>query len=130
LTVHRGTELRLRPCIPADWPGVRIRYRLPDHATTYDISVENGAVRSEATMDDAALTVRDRAVVIPVHLDGRTHRVHVRLGSDGGPRYEPRPAWASAPPLRRMISVWYLALVLGVRFCVSKSTWTMPKRGP
>jgi N,N'-diacetylchitobiose phosphorylase len=92
LTVHRGTELRLRPCIPADWPGFRIRYRLPDHATTYDISVENGAVRSEATMDDAALTVRDRAVVIPVHLDGRTHRVHVRLGSDVGPRYEPRPA--------------------------------------
>ena len=92
LTIHRGSELLLRPCIPAGWPGFRIRYRLPDRATTYEISVENGAERTHATLDDASLTVRDRAVVIPIEPDGRAHHVHVRLGSDVGPRYEPRPA--------------------------------------
>src|SRR5690606_13942117 len=92
VTIHRGSELLLRPCIPAGWPGFRIRYRLPERATTYEISVENGAERTHATLDDASLTVRDRAVVIPIEPDGRAHHVHVRLGSDVGPRYEPRPA--------------------------------------
>ncbi|MGH7444731.1 MAG: hypothetical protein ACREKM_07635, partial [Longimicrobiales bacterium] len=79
---------------PADWPAFRIRYRLPDGATSYDLAVvqTRDTHETQAHMDGAALTVRAGAVVIPLVRDGAVHHVQIDLGADVGPRYVPRPA--------------------------------------
>jgi N,N'-diacetylchitobiose phosphorylase len=90
LQLRRGSELVLRPCVPAAWPGYEISYRLPD-ATTYTIHVERIAGSSSIIADgETAGTVADGAIVIPIVRDGSTHDVRVRLGPDVGPRYESR----------------------------------------
>jgi len=93
LTLVRGEEIALRPCIPAEWPGYSIHYRLPGGATSYEISVEQSPRRPErtvATVDDAAAEVRDGAVWLPLLKDGRSHTVRVVLGEDVGPAYRER----------------------------------------
>ncbi|HEX6937909.1 MAG TPA: hypothetical protein VF158_00755, partial [Longimicrobiales bacterium] len=89
-----GREIRLRPCIPADWPGFRIRWR-HGAGTVHEITVVRaapGADRTRATADGAEASVVDGAVVIPLADDGAVHRVHVTLAPDVGPRYVPRIA--------------------------------------
>ncbi|MBX6363879.1 MAG: glycosyl transferase [Gemmatimonadetes bacterium] len=90
LTVEEGRILRLRPCIPAAWPGFALRYALPDRAATYEIEVRRGDGATTATLDGAPLAVADGAVAIPVRRDGGVHRVDVVLGEDVGPRYRER----------------------------------------
>ncbi|MCI1143342.1 polysaccharide deacetylase family protein [Sphingomonas sp. WKB10] len=63
-------------------------------------------------------------------------------GSEGGPHPRRRPAAArhalhvtglstrQTKALRRISSLYHRALSFGVRFCVAKSTWWMPKRLP
>jgi N,N'-diacetylchitobiose phosphorylase len=90
MELHRGREIRLRPCIPADWPGFRLRYRLPD-GTTYVILAEQTAEASAVSVDGGApAAARAGALVVPLVRDGAEHRVHVRLGPDVRPRYVPR----------------------------------------
>ncbi|MGH7444622.1 MAG: GH36-type glycosyl hydrolase domain-containing protein, partial [Longimicrobiales bacterium] len=93
-SLNGGDEILLRPCVPADWPAFRIRYRLPDGATSYDLDVVQTTDMHEtrATLDGVALTVRAGAVVIPLVRDGALHHVWIDLGADVGPRYVPRPA--------------------------------------
>jgi N,N'-diacetylchitobiose phosphorylase len=91
LTIHDGSVIRLRPCVPRAWPGFTIRYRVPGEATRYEIAVtraEGG--RTVARLDGEALEVRGPAVEIPIARDGRAHRVEVSLADDLTPRYEPR----------------------------------------
>ncbi|HEX7088941.1 MAG TPA: hypothetical protein VF192_02325, partial [Longimicrobiales bacterium] len=84
LRVVRGREAVLRPCIPADWPGFTLRWRVPEGATVYEIAVTRAraAERTSAALDGAALRVEDGAVRFPLAADGATHRVDVRLGAD------------------------------------------------
>jgi cellobiose phosphorylase len=68
---REGDKLRLAPCLPAHWPGFKLRYRYGE--TLYQISVvrDEGAGQSEQ--------------VIALVDDRREHRVEVTLAS-------PRPA--------------------------------------
>jgi N,N'-diacetylchitobiose phosphorylase len=88
--LHRGCELRLRPCIPPEWPGFRLRYRMPD-GTAYSIAVERTSGPGDVAVDGGPPEgARQDALVIPLLRDGAEHRVHVRLGPDVLPRYAPR----------------------------------------
>jgi cellobiose phosphorylase len=86
-----GTAIRLRPCIPAAWPGFRMRYRLPD-GTRYRIVIErsNDGVSSLAVDDEPGVSARDGVLEFPIVRDGREHYVRVVLGSDVTPHYVPR----------------------------------------
>ena len=83
LQVVGGRELRLNPCIAADWPSCSIQYRLPDGATTYVIELMNprGKQRgiTSATVDGTAASVEDGMAFMPLQADGREHRVTVTL---------------------------------------------------
>jgi cellobiose phosphorylase len=62
---REGDKLRLAPCLPAHWPGFRLRYRYGE--TLYHISV----VRDErAGQSEQVIALVD---------DRREHRVEVRL---------------------------------------------------
>ncbi|HSB55206.1 MAG TPA: hypothetical protein VLD58_12660 [Gemmatimonadales bacterium] len=101
LTMHQGEWLELRPCVPREWPGFTIRYRVPGTETSYRISVkQGGGLPTQAALDGTALGVVDGAVRIPLSPDGRRHEVKVELGPDVGPRYRP-----STAPSERMTSV-------------------------
>lgn len=83
LEPSEGHVLRLRPCIPDDWPGFRLRYRLPDGGATYDIEVRNpdrNAQRVAAVEIDGRIGEIERgAALIPLFRDGGPHRVAVTL---------------------------------------------------
>ncbi|MGH7464993.1 MAG: GH36-type glycosyl hydrolase domain-containing protein, partial [Longimicrobiales bacterium] len=81
LDVDRGRVLRLRPRIPSAWPGYSISYRVPGTDTRYEIEVrrEAGAVLSGRLEDGSELAVEDDVVLIPLVVDGRVHRVRVRV---------------------------------------------------
>ena len=61
---HEGDKLRLAPCLPAKWPGFKLRYLYRD--TVYHINV----VRDEtAGQSDHVISLMD---------DRREHRVELR----------------------------------------------------
>ena len=84
LTIEEGRLLRIKPCIPNAWPGFRIKYRLPDHRTVYEIDVENPKGRSgsvvAATMGSVAVPVDRHGARIVLRRDGKTHKVKITLG--------------------------------------------------
>ncbi|MBV5310767.1 glycosyl transferase, partial [Chromatium okenii] len=43
ITIENGRMLVIAPCIPTEWPGYRVIYRLPDDVTTCVIEIKNGA---------------------------------------------------------------------------------------
>jgi cyclic beta-1,2-glucan synthetase len=93
VTLERGRALRLRPCIPAAWPGFTVRYRLPDGDTTYEIVVRRGApgiATSVRASTGSKANVDGYGVRIDLATDGAHHRVEVTLGDDVVPRYRPR----------------------------------------
>lgn len=93
-TLDGGTGLRMRPCVPRDWPGFSVRYRLPE-GDTYEIHVTRADGDGiGGSMDGAALTVEDGALRIPFTRDGGNHRVDVVLGREFAPVYAPRAPFA------------------------------------
>jgi N,N'-diacetylchitobiose phosphorylase len=81
--VTQGRTLLIHPCIPADWPGFRLRYRLPDGATQCEIAVENphgGRQVSAARLDGRDLPVSDGVARITLPEAGGDYRIEVRLG--------------------------------------------------
>ena len=96
ITLHGGDALCIRPCIPRDWPGFTVRYRLPDGAATYEIAVtrDDGA-DIRGTVDGQALASAGGALRVPLARDGGTHRVEVVLGRGFAPVYTPRGEMAS-----------------------------------
>jgi cyclic beta-1,2-glucan synthetase len=83
LRLEGGRTLELRPCIPADWPGFRLRYRLPEGLTECAIEVENGGGRGEviaARLDGAELPITDGTLRVRLPDRGGSHRLWVRLG--------------------------------------------------
>ncbi|MGQ9778724.1 MAG: GH36-type glycosyl hydrolase domain-containing protein [Bacillota bacterium] len=73
---RRGHTLRLRPAIPADWPGYAIVYRFGE--SVYEIEVERGEA-SSVELDGRPWTEE----AIPLVDDGSRHRVRVILGPTG-----------------------------------------------
>ncbi len=93
VTLHDGERLELRPCIPRDWPGFSVHYRLADRSTRYEIEVKRASPDIETTValvDGAAADVASGAVIVPLRADGSVHRVEVTLAGDVGPRYAER----------------------------------------
>jgi cyclic beta-1,2-glucan synthetase len=83
-TLQDGNAIRIKPVIPAAWPGFTIRYRLPDDTTVYEISVVNdsagpGAQVAAALLDGRPLAIVDGAALVPLHARGGLHRVDIVL---------------------------------------------------
>jgi cyclic beta-1,2-glucan synthetase len=78
-----GHTLRLRPCIPDQWPGFHLHYRPADGDAVYEIEVRNPDGAAERVvaveMDDVGGLVEEGAARIPLFRDGKTHRVIVTL---------------------------------------------------
>jgi N,N'-diacetylchitobiose phosphorylase len=93
VTLAGGDTLVVRPCVPRDWPGFTVRYRLPDDATTYEIAVTRGEgaeIRGSAAGKE--IVQADGALRIPLVRDGGEHHVDVVLGRDFAPSYTPSQA--------------------------------------
>jgi len=90
VTVHQGKTLALRPCVPAEWPGYSVWYRLPDGRTRYEIRVRRVAGSTTARATSLEARVEDGAVLVELRQDGGSHRIEVDLGDDVGPQYRPR----------------------------------------
>jgi cyclic beta-1,2-glucan synthetase len=84
LRIANGDTLVLSPCVPDEWPGFRIRYRLPGEATTYAIEARNahacGLGVESATMDGLPVPVDRGTARVALARDGREHRVEIVLG--------------------------------------------------
>jgi N,N'-diacetylchitobiose phosphorylase len=83
LRVTQGRTLLIRPCIPAAWPGFRIRYRLPDGVTQCDIAVENpsgGRQVIAARLDGVDTPIVGGAARVSLPAGGGDYRVELRLG--------------------------------------------------
>ncbi|MDG4595975.1 MAG: glycosyl transferase [Candidatus Contendobacter sp.] len=85
LELVEGHTLRLRPCIPDEWPGFHLHYRLADGDAVYEIEVRNPDGAAERVvaveMDDVGGLVEDGAARIPLFRDGKTHWVVVTLAN-------------------------------------------------
>src|SRR5471032_2028026 len=69
-----GTQLRVAPCIPADWDGFELRYRYKE--TIYTIFVQQGqGVAAGITVDGKALD----GSAITLFDDRRPHRVEIHI---------------------------------------------------
>ncbi|MBK9952629.1 MAG: glycosyl transferase [Candidatus Competibacteraceae bacterium] len=83
LELNEGRTLRLRPCIPDDWPGFQLHYRLPDDEALYEIEVRNperNAKRVAAVqIDEREGLIEYGAACIPIVQDGARHEVVVTL---------------------------------------------------
>ena len=85
--LERGEELVVRPCIPDDWPGFRMLWRLPDASeTSVEIVVTNprrrAAVVVAATCDGRPVSVARGEARLPLARDGAAHRLEVTLGPE------------------------------------------------
>ena len=85
LELVESHALRLRPCIPDEWPGFRLRYRLPEGEAIYEIEVRNpdGAAQQATAVeiDDRPGRIEYGAAHIPLFRDGLVHQVLVTLGA-------------------------------------------------
>ncbi|HEX8605963.1 MAG TPA: hypothetical protein VF774_25195, partial [Pseudoduganella sp.] len=82
-TIEKGGTLVVAPCIPDDWPELRVRYQLPDGGS-YNVSMRNpngtAAKVINATLDGVALNIADGVARIPLLRDGGLHGVDILLG--------------------------------------------------
>jgi len=79
-------DLVVAPCVPDDWPGYEIAWRVPGAGgTRYEIAVANPDGCSEtvtaAELDGVPLTPGAGVLRTPLLRDGRTHRLVVTLGA-------------------------------------------------
>jgi N,N'-diacetylchitobiose phosphorylase len=84
LRIENGRELVIRPCIPASWPGFRLRYRLPDGVTECEIRVDNGdggGFVIAASLDDEPLIIQAGAARVVLPAGPGRHSIRVRLGA-------------------------------------------------
>jgi cyclic beta-1,2-glucan synthetase len=83
ISCDQGRTLAINPSISSHWPRCRVRYRMPDGSTSYDIVIENPNARekgvSAATFDGQPVEISAGAARVPIVCDGTLHRVVVRL---------------------------------------------------
>jgi cellobiose phosphorylase len=88
LRVERGQTLLLRPCIPDEWSGFRLEYRLPDDSAIYDIVAHARHGRPKqviaAELDGRTMPAADGDFRVPLQRDGGRHRLLVALGPGRG----------------------------------------------
>ncbi len=91
---REGSVLSLRPCVPDEWPGFRLSWRVPGSGESYEFEVRNpsgsAAEVVSASLDGAPAAVHSGELRLPLAGDGQRHRVVVELGG-GGPSAS-RPA--------------------------------------
>jgi len=83
LSMEGGVTLVLKPCIPAAWTKMRIRYTMPDRSTVIEIAVSNpngGSGVVSASLDGVTVPVVDGSARIPIIQDGGVHHAKVVLG--------------------------------------------------
>ena len=86
----RGARLSVDPCIPRAWPGFEMVFRY--HSARYDIVVENphGVSRGVSSVELDGVRL-DGDPTVTLADDGRTHRLHIRLGRPPHPLRPPAP---------------------------------------
>jgi cyclic beta-1,2-glucan synthetase len=81
--LEEGNQLRIDPCISADWPECRVRYRLSDRKTVYEIHIQNPNKKergvTSAVLDGTEVEVAANGALVPVERDGLVHNVVVIL---------------------------------------------------
>lgn len=77
-----GRQLRLQPCIPADWPGYRVRYRCQDTVYRIHVRQDTQAGGSDRLSLDG---VEQSGMAIPLREDYGLHEVEVVLAVAGSP---------------------------------------------
>jgi cyclic beta-1,2-glucan synthetase len=87
-TLQEGSALRIKPAIPAAWPGYTLRYKTPQGGTVYEISVANEAggaqgVVAACLLDGRALVLDGGAALVPLLADGGLHKVDIVLRAPG-----------------------------------------------
>ncbi len=83
ITLEGGRTLVIRPCIPTDWPGYRVDYRLPDGVTTCAIAVENGAGCGRVVgvwLNGIEFMPDDGTARIALPPEPGDYRIQIRLG--------------------------------------------------
>jgi cellobiose phosphorylase len=75
--------LRIDPSISSDWPECKIRYRVDDKHTTYEITIRNPNGQQQgvksAGCDGQQIVVDHKGAHVPMVYDGLTHQVIVEL---------------------------------------------------
>jgi cyclic beta-1,2-glucan synthetase len=109
-----GTELRIAPCIPAQWPGFEVRFKY--HSARYDIRVENPEApraRSGAAVSVAHIELDGTRLLLPstpiaLADDGAVHSVRVVLTLASVPTATPTatPTAPQAPPAGSRDAGW------------------------
>lgn len=83
LRLEGGKTLRIDPRISTAWPECKVRYRLDDGQTTYEITLLNPDAKEqgiiECQLDGEPLAVTDGLARVPLARDGATHQVIVGL---------------------------------------------------
>ena len=95
MTLRDGKTLVLCPCIPAEWPGFSLDYRMPSTGARYQIMVRRTIGATSARAEGLVTRVEEGAVLVDLGSDGADHRVEIELGPDAGPRY--RSAESTSP---------------------------------
>jgi cyclic beta-1,2-glucan synthetase len=83
ITIENGRTLVIRPCIPTEWAGYQVDYRLPDDVTTCTIAIENGAGAGRvigAWLNDSELKVNDSAARIQLPPAAGHYHIRIQLG--------------------------------------------------
>ena len=83
--LESGNKLAVKPCIPDEWAGFTMAWRLPDSSgTSVVIAVKNPNHCSEAvveaTYDGGAVRITRGEARVPLLRDGAEHRLEIRLG--------------------------------------------------
>ena len=77
--LDRGEAITLDPCVPAEWPGFTLRYRLPDGSgTVYTIRAERGA-EAGLVVDGEPTPPASGGWRVPLVRDGAEHEVVLTL---------------------------------------------------
>ncbi len=88
LRLTHGEGASIAPCIPDDWPGFTVSYRLPGESTRYEIVVRNPQASAgppiAASVDGVAALLEAGAARIAFERDGLVHHVEIVLGPRSG----------------------------------------------
>jgi cyclic beta-1,2-glucan synthetase len=78
-----GATLVLQPRLPAAWPEVELRWRLPDGRTSYAVVItkrgDGTAGLIAATLDGAPLEINEGAARVPLGRDGHPHELRLEI---------------------------------------------------
>ena len=87
IRMEGGKTLRIRPCVPDEWPGFTVRLRLSPEHTTLRIRAANPNRRARsvvrAAIDAQPAPVEQGAAQIPLLRDGGEHEIEIVLDEPG-----------------------------------------------